>query len=166
MARRILPSPTRQTTIMNSPTQPLQHHHKHCDELFADAEALAHAGDWIGCANACTKFAEELEAHFATEEEVVFPAFESASGMTGGPTQIMRMEHAQMRELVAQMSAALQQRNRDDFAGVADTLLIMMQQHNMKEENILYPMCDNALSGTGLNVEGALRERLEGTCLA
>ena len=30
---------------------------------------------------------------------------------------------------------------------LADTLLIMMQQHNMKEENILYPMCDQHLAG-------------------
>ena len=25
--------------------------------------------------------------------------------------------------------------------------MIMMQQHNMKEENILYPMCDQHLAG-------------------
>ena len=97
---------------------------------------------------------------------MLFPAFEAATGMSGGPTQIMRMEHAQMRDLLAQMDAALQQKNRDAFAGIADTLLIMMQQHNMKEENILYPMCDNSLAGAGLDVEGALRQRLEGACPA
>ncbi|MDO8932640.1 MAG: hemerythrin domain-containing protein, partial [Rhodocyclaceae bacterium] len=120
--------------IMNNPTQPLQQHHKHCDDLFATAEARAHALDWPACQEASEKFLGELEAHFATEEQVLFPAFEAATGMSGGPTQVMRMEHAQMRELMAQMGAALKQRDRDAFAGVADTLLIMMQQHNMKEE--------------------------------
>ena len=42
-------------------------------------------------------------------------------------------------------------------SGIADTLLIMMQQHNMKEENILYPMCDQHLS----NELAPLLERLE-----
>ena len=152
---------------MNSPpTQPLQHHHKHCDDLFAAAEAQAHAGDWTKCDSTGAKFLEELEAHFSTEEQVLFPAFEAATGMSGGPTQVMRMEHAQMRELMAQMTVALKQRDSRAFAGVADTLLIMMQQHNMKEENILYPMCDNSLTGSGLDVDGELRKRLEGVCLA
>ncbi|OHC69549.1 MAG: hemerythrin [Rhodocyclales bacterium GWA2_65_20] len=151
---------------MKSPTQPLQHHHKHCDDLFATAEAQAHAGDWTACTGASAKFLDELEAHFATEEQVLFPAFEAATGMSSGPTQVMRMEHAQMRELMAQMAAALKQQDSGAFAGIADTLLIMMQQHNMKEENILYPMCDSSLAGTGLDVGSALRERLEGACLA
>jgi iron-sulfur cluster repair protein YtfE (RIC family) len=148
---------------MKTPTQPLQAHHKHCDELFAAAEAQAHAGDWANCDASSKKFFEELEAHFATEEQVVFPAFEAATGMSMGPTQVMRMEHAQMRELVAQISAALKNRDSRGFAGAADTLLIMMQQHNMKEENILYPMCDSRLDGS-LDVDAALRERLEGAC--
>ena len=29
---------------------------------------------------------------------------------------------------------------------MSDTLLIMIQQHNMKEENVLYPMCDQHLT--------------------
>ena len=33
-----------------------------------------------------------------------------------------------------------------EYFGIAETLLIMMQQHNMKEENILYPMCDQHLA--------------------
>jgi hypothetical protein len=53
-----------------------------------------------------------------------------------------------MRELLAQMKAGLDDRDDDGFSGNAETLLIMMQQHNMKEENILYPMCDNALGGS------------------
>jgi hypothetical protein len=39
-------------------------------------------------------------------------------------------------------------------------LLIMMQQHNLKEENILYPMCDQALAGDA-DLEAMLRQALE-----
>jgi len=133
---------------MTTLTQPLQDHHKHCDELFAVAEERAHAEDWPGCAEAFAAFGGELEAHFGAEEQVLFTALEAATGTAAGPTQVMRSEHAQMRELLKQMAAALQQRDRQAFAGTAETLLILMEQHNMKEEHILYPICNNSLDSS------------------
>jgi iron-sulfur cluster repair protein YtfE (RIC family) len=150
---------------MASLTQPLRDHHKHCDEIFAVAEAAAHDGDWPACDEAFAGFRDELEAHFSTEEQVVFPAFEEATGMTQGPTQVMRIEHAQMRELLGQLDAAVQEKNKPLFAGVAETLLILMQQHNMKEENILYPMCDRSVA-EAVDVAGALESRLGAACSA
>lgn len=151
---------------MTNLTQPLHNHHKHCDELFAAAEAGAHENKWDDCGEALARFRDELEAHFSTEEQVLFPAFEAATGMAGGPTQMMRFEHAQMRELVEQLLQAEATRNRDGFAGTAETLLIMMQQHNMKEENILYPMCDRSLADGNVDVDAALKQRLEAECPA
>jgi iron-sulfur cluster repair protein YtfE (RIC family) len=143
-----------------STTQPLFQHHKHCDEIFADAEEACGKGDWDAGTRTFATFAGQLETHFLSEEEVLFPAFESATGMVSGPTEVMRGEHRQMRDLLAQMKLALDERDGEGFGGAAETLLIMMQQHNMKEENILYPMCDNALGGS---VVGAtLAQRLAG----
>jgi len=58
---------------------------------------------------------------------------------------VMRGEHVQMRELLDAARDALAAKDADDYSGNAETLLIMMQQHNMKEENVLYPMCDQHL---------------------
>lgn len=151
---------------MNHPTQALRHHHQHCDDCFASAEALAQAGDWPGCEIASAKFLAEMEAHFATEEQVLFPAFVAATGMSGGPIVVMRMEHAQMRDLMAQLAGALKGRDRHAYGGAADALLILMQQHNIKEENILYPMCDGALAATAIDIGSALDERVGGPCRA
>jgi hemerythrin-like domain-containing protein len=74
-----------------------------------------------------------------------------------GPTQVMRGEHRQMRELLAAAEVSLGARDADDYSGYAETLLIMAQQHNMKEENVLYPMCDQHLSAE----LPAILERLE-----
>ncbi|MCK7498190.1 MAG: hemerythrin domain-containing protein [Comamonadaceae bacterium] len=101
----------------------------------------------IGAAPSSTKFRRETEAHFCAEEDVLFPNFERRTGMSSGPTRMMRMEHMQMRGLLDQLAAAQAGRDTGAFCGAADTLLIMMQQHNLKEENILYPMCDQALAG-------------------
>jgi len=148
---------------MSHISQILPGHHKHCDDLFAKAEEAAHNGDWPACGDACGRFVSDMLAHFDAEENLLFPAFESATGMSGGPTQIMRMEHGQMRELLGQMESAQRARDAEAFAGAAETLLIMMQQHNMKEENILYPMCDQALGSQGEQLAAEISARLEQT---
>ena len=139
-------------------TAPLFQHHKHCDEAFASAEEACANGDWAAGEKAFALLVDELETHFCSEEELLFPAFEKATGMTSGPTEVMRGEHRQMRDLLLQMREGLAVRDADAFDGGAETLLILMQQHNMKEENILYPMCDNALGSS--DVGPALAARL------
>jgi iron-sulfur cluster repair protein YtfE (RIC family) len=146
-------------------TQPLHDHHNHCDDLFASAEKAANEQDWGGCLTMFRRFRNELEAHFATEEQLLFPAFEIASGMRAGPSQVMRFEHAQMRDLLASMELSIAEQNLGQFAGVADTLLVLMQQHNIKEENILYPMCDRTLADHGERLGDRLLKRLEATCI-
>lgn len=58
--------------------------------------------------------------------------------MRMGPTQVMRAWSTTRCVLCLMAPAALERGHVDDYLGLADTLLIMMQQHNMKEENILY----------------------------
>lgn len=151
---------------MNNLTDLLRFHHKHCDESFAAAEAAAAKSDWDTATGLHTFFCKELETHFGAEEQVLFPAFEAATGAVGGPTQVMRLEHAQMRDLIDQMSAALARHDAGGYAGSADTLLILMQQHNLKEENILYPMCDRSLAGDAVALGAQLQDRLEQACPA
>jgi hemerythrin-like domain-containing protein len=119
--------------------------HKDCDLLFAKAENAASTGDWETAGLAFDEFIQSMERHLGIEEQELFPAFEEETGVVTGPTEMMRMEHDQMRVLFAEMHYALEQKNSDDFLGIADTLLIMMQQHNIKEEQILYSMMDQRL---------------------
>ncbi|HEX6734491.1 MAG TPA: hemerythrin domain-containing protein [Azonexus sp.] len=120
--------------------------HRHCDDLFAEAEQAMAKGNVEAGKAAFGHFREALLAHFAAEEKTLFPSFEAKTGMTMGPTRVMRMEHEQMRMLLADAEKALELGDSDDYVGHAETLLIMMQQHNLKEENMLYPMCDEHLA--------------------
>ena len=119
--------------------------HHQCDDYFVTTEQAVADGAWDKADSVFAGFRTAMLRHFAVEESVLFPAFEERTGMRMGPTQVMRTEHAQMRELLEAAEAALTARSADDYSGYAETLLIMMQQHNMKEENILYPMCDQHL---------------------
>jgi hemerythrin-like domain-containing protein len=131
------------TTIRNFMTED----HRHCDDLFAEAEQAIAKKNTEAAKAAFGHFRNAMLAHFDTEEKTLFPTFEAKTGMSMGPTQVMRMEHVQIRALMDDAVDALARGNSDDYLGLADTLVIMMQQHNMKEENILYPMCDQHLAG-------------------
>ena len=132
---------------MSLPSQILPDHHHHCDSLFVAAEEFVGHGDWAAAAPAFEHFDRQMKAHFEAEEGLLFPAFEAATGMSTGPTEMMRYEHEQMRVLLSQLAEACEAHDSGTYTGVAETLLMLMQQHNMKEENILYPMCDQALGG-------------------
>lgn len=120
--------------------------HARCDDLFAHAEKQVADGEWDKARASHDQFIKAMERHFSIEESVVFPAFEQASGSEMGPTAVMRHEHVQMRQLFAAMEQSLQQKNTNDYLGNSETLLILMRQHNAKEEQILYPMIDRMLA--------------------
>jgi iron-sulfur cluster repair protein YtfE (RIC family) len=121
--------------------------HRQCDRAFAQAETAADKGDMARCAEYFAAFRSTLLRHFRMEEDILFPDFEAATGGGGGPTTMMRQEHAMMRELLDELQHAVEAHSETDFLGAAETLMVLMQQHNMKEEGILYPMCDQALAG-------------------
>lgn len=119
--------------------------HRRCDDILATAEQAVVNQAWDRALAAFTQFQQAVLQHFATEEALLFTAFEEKTGMYDGPTAVMRGEHAQMRELMEAARQALLAQDADDYSGNTETLLIMMQQHNIKEENILYPLCDQHL---------------------
>ncbi len=119
--------------------------HRKCDELFAAMEDAA-TQSLENAKEAYEAFVADTERHFQMEERVMFLEFENKTGMTEGPTAMMRHEHAQMRSLMQQMGEALEAGNKDKFFGLAETLMILMQQHNMKEEQMLYSMAQQHLS--------------------
>lgn len=138
----------------------LSAHHTTCDDLFADAEAAASDGDWASCRRQVERFAQALTKHFSAEEEILFPSYEAATGMSAGPTAVMRSEHAQMRTLVDALQNAAGSEDADAYFGASETLLIFMEQHNRKEEGILYPMCDQSIPGATA-LAGDIRPVLE-----
>jgi len=119
--------------------------HKTCDEEFARAEESVLDEKWEEAAAAFAHFHQAMARHFRMEEEILFPALQAAGG-PAGPVQIMLMEHAQMNDLLEQMAAALAEKNAQSYGGIAETLLITVQQHNHKEEQILYPIADHVLA--------------------
>ncbi len=118
--------------------------HARCDELFAAMEDAV-ANSIETSKEAYQTFADSTERHFQMEERVMFPEFEQKTGMVAGPTEMMRQEHMQMRNLLKEMGIAIDDKNKDKFFGNSETIMILMQQHNMKEEQMLYTMAQQHL---------------------
>ncbi|TPW19463.1 MAG: hypothetical protein FD126_2661 [Elusimicrobia bacterium] len=98
-----------------------------------------------------------LRRHIVWEEEILFPVFEKATGMRdAGPTAVMRHEHV----LIKLRLDALHEKVRaadPDCDAEAQALLAVLKDHNMKEEQILYPAIDRMLApGELAAVESAM----------
>ncbi len=128
--------------------------HQQCDDLFVKVEEFVSEDNWEQAATFFVAFYEAIEHHFQMEEEILFPHFEKMTGMVSGPTSVMRSEHIHMRDLINRMSVAVEDKNSEDYLDHSETLLIILQQHNAKEEQVLYPMTDQSL---GDNVEWVIK---------
>lgn len=119
--------------------------HRHCDEGWAEVESAAQAGG-AALQAAWTEFEHRMLRHLSWEEDVLFPAFETSTGMSGmGPTVIMRSEHDQMRKVLVAMADAVERGETEALLDLGDTLMMLIQQHNVKEEGMLYPMSEHHL---------------------
>ncbi len=116
--------------------------HRACDEEFANLENAIASQDWEEAQIQLEKFSSDLTHHFDMEEKVMFLTFEEVTGMTQGPTMVMRMEHSQMRGILEDLKADIEKKDKNHFFGVSESLMMLMQQHNMKEEQMLYRMAD------------------------
>ena len=130
---------------MSSIKEYLTNDHRKCDEIFAAMEDKASSS--LESARELTQtFISDMERHFQMEERVMFLEFETKTGMTQGPTAMMRQEHIQMRGLMSQMIESIDADDKDKFFGLSETLMILLQQHNMKEEQMLYNIAQQHLS--------------------
>ncbi len=123
----------------------LRAEHRECDEIFAAAEKSVIEGNFEQAEKQFLLFSNDTLTHFKKEEEELFPTFEEVTGNTEGPTKIMRYEHEQMRGLIGKMAGALESKEKDAYLSIAESMMILLQQHNMKEEQMLYAMCDRAI---------------------
>ena len=136
-------------------------HHELCDDIFARAREAVTDDDWEVAERDCNAFLREINRHIDVEENLLFPAFEEHSGMAGGPTHVMRLEHAEMRDHFAEMLAAIAAKENEEYLRAAELVMAILSKHNMKEENILYPMLDNLLGSDGAGMLAQVKTAME-----
>ena len=134
------------TAPLESLTHLLSLDHRRLDAILAAAKQSLHAGDIARGFARFSEFRNGLERHIAAEEEVLFPVFEALIGGPGnGPTHVMRLEHSEIRRLMAEIASELERGGDEEHTTPLAALTARIYAHNGKEERILYPAMDRSV---------------------
>lgn len=123
----------------------LQFDHKRCDDYFMRAENHISQHNWTEGDASFRLFQDALKQHLRMEEKILFPAFEQAIRNSEGPIAMLRMEHRLIRGILDRMSDAVARMDAVEFLIHSETFTLLLQQHSLKEEEILYPLLDKIL---------------------
>ncbi len=120
-------------------SQVLTNQHRHLDRLLEAVDNLCGA---VGGREAQGRFCDAMDCHLELEERVLFPVLEERMAHEG-PLAVMRQEHDAIRALMTPLRAAV---GADICGPLLETLTVLVQQHHVKEEHVLYPLSDSLLA--------------------
>ncbi|MBP9854167.1 MAG: hemerythrin domain-containing protein [Candidatus Omnitrophica bacterium] len=121
------------------------HDHDALDQFFVEFQHWKYK-DYSIAKEHFKQFKFGLQRHIVWEEEILFPIFEKKTGLINeGPTVVMRMEHQQIKNLLGLLHKKVQQQNPDSDEE-EQSLIRVLENHNDKEEGLLYPAIDQMMS--------------------
>jgi len=133
--------------------------HDRLDQLFRHFQKTKRT-DFARAKEFFRDFKFGLQRHIIWEEEILFPLFEEKTGSaSGGPAFVMRLEH---REIGKSLEAIhVRVKNADPNSDQDEmALLDILAQHNLKEENILYPAIDRLVNDEEVKTVFAAMENI------
>lgn len=148
--------------VFEKATDALKHDHRVIEKVLDALEKITEGSEpvpfevWRKAIDFIRNFADKC--HHLKEERIFFPALEERGiPREGGPIGMMLMEHEEGRGYVRLMAAALVLAEEDPQA--AETTLVdnaraylrLLRQHIPKEDEILFPMADEVLTGDEQN---------------
>ena len=134
----------------------LSQEHLRCDRLFAKVEAAVAARDWAAADAQFRIFEQAMSSHIVMEESILFPAFLDAVSNSSAPIGMLRTEHQRLKAIFDRFADALRQRDIREFTLHADSYVLLIHQHSMKEEEMLYPLLDRILADSRGRVVDAM----------
>jgi iron-sulfur cluster repair protein YtfE (RIC family) len=129
--------------------------HKTLKEVFLQHQEALLDGDLGRAMERLSEFERRLLPHIREEEDLLLPVYERAGAIPGGPPILFTGEHKRMRELLAGFQgalSALEQNPEGRKRGVLRlldrqaTFKSLMEHHDLREANILYPALDRVTS--------------------
>lgn len=135
----------------------LLHLHERLTELFLLHQEALLLLDMALAQSRLRQFEIELQAHMRVEEELLLPVYSRAGRIPGGPIEFFTGEHKRMLEFLARFDekvTQLQNKPADlhrkiiELFDVEATFKHLMQHHDLREQNILYPTLDRITSET------------------
>jgi iron-sulfur cluster repair protein YtfE (RIC family) len=145
---------------METITSYMEQDHDRIDGHAARATAAAGAQDWSTLQDQGSEFLRRLQRHIEIEEDLLFPAFEQRTGMVAaGPSRQMRDEHEWMQPILVRMQQALAANDGAEWQRATRSLLDILEPHNVKEEQMMYPMLEDAAGAEAQELLLQVRQR-------
>lgn len=127
-------------------TSYLQGDHRRLDTLMERCRECVSSLQMDLAARLFAEFRLGLMRHIKIEEGLLFPEFELATGISRsqGPTGVMRFEHEEIIRLLELMRDLFNWPRPDaqEFERLHASIMVLLHEHNGKEERTLYPMTD------------------------
>lgn len=112
--------------------------------------------EFARAAEALEEFERDLRRHMQAEEEHILPLYAARVGhVTGGDPEFFTLEHKNLlknleaaKELARGLAANPRAGRREahEFLHKQEILLHLLEHHDLREKNILYPLLDRTLS--------------------
>jgi iron-sulfur cluster repair protein YtfE (RIC family) len=125
-------------------------------ELLALHRDLVVGLEWRKALEALGRFAGELRAHMDFEERRILPLYAQRVGPApGGDPEFFRLEHRNLLKNLEDVKGALAALVGDPKAGRRQAhellekesmLLHLLEHHDLREKNILYPRLDSVVT--------------------
>src|SRR5262245_5993745 len=135
-----------QETTFETVTRYLSWDHDRLDAILASTAQEVDESRMADAAKTYEEFDQGLRRHIRIEEELLFPLFEARTGVSSGPTVVMRAEHREIEKAIGLMRDALARQDAPGFLDALRFLRSVLLDHNAKEEHVLYPTTDRLLS--------------------
>jgi hypothetical protein len=112
-----------------------QHHQ--LDQFHEVFESALARGDAPAAELSFARFADALEAHFALEEQIYFPALHGRDPAAAGELAGLVREHEALRAAVAETAGALRSRDLAACDGTLRRWLPRLVLHERREESLM-----------------------------
>ena len=142
---------------MNSSDNWLMHDHSEHEELLSRCREAVEVEDWDGAGSLFNELIDELKWHIRQEEEVVYPAYETEVGHTGGPTAALRLEHVRILDFIHDTQRVFSSHNSEAVLDCLERLEQLLIKHHEKEEDIFLPMASLILQDSREEVMQKMR---------
>jgi hemerythrin-like domain-containing protein len=143
---------------MNSADNWLVHEHSLYEDLLTECHDAVENEDWEGVNLIFSQLVMHLKRHIALEEEVLYPAYESAPNAPQGPTGALREEHSTIIRLLQDMAPIIRTRDSEHLLESLAYLENQMIKHHEKEEDIFLPMASHILNSSRDELSSRLRQ--------
>ncbi|MBK9387048.1 MAG: hemerythrin domain-containing protein [Planctomycetes bacterium] len=119
--------------------------HRRMEAILRLGVMLAERADWSAAQALLADHGAALRRHADLEDEILFPAVLAAQGgVDGGPIELLRTEHVEVRRSIHVMLRAVRDRDLTAVREACELLERGALEHHAKEEEILFPAIDES----------------------